>query len=88
MYQYQSLSCLHCFSITKFDNIPLCHKPFAALLLQAKVVGLKTSMNHSVEIEKLEPEWAVLVGMPADGPIGYGPSMPYSTRGSFAVALI
>jgi hypothetical protein len=54
--------------------------------LQATALGLKHAfINQPVEVAKLRPELASLVGMPGRRPdlvlrFGYGPTLPYSAR--------
>jgi hypothetical protein len=54
--------------------------------LQATALGLKHAfINQPVEVAKLRPELASLVGMPGCRPdlvmrFGYGPTLPYSAR--------
>lgn len=54
--------------------------------LQATVLGLKVAfVNQPVEVARLRPELATLVGLPGRRPdlvmrFGYGPPMPYSAR--------
>lgn len=54
--------------------------------LQATALGLKQSfVNQPVEVARLQPELAALVGAPGRRPdivmrFGYGPSLPYSAR--------
>lgn len=54
--------------------------------LQATVLGLKHAfINQPVEVSKLRPELASLIGLPGRRPnivmrFGYGPLMPYSPR--------
>jgi len=54
--------------------------------LQATALGLKCAfINQPVEVTKLRPELAALVGMPGRRPdivmrFGYGPLLPYSAR--------
>lgn len=54
--------------------------------LQATALGLKQAfVNQPVEVARLRPELAALVGMPGRRPdivmrFGYGPTLPYSAR--------
>jgi hypothetical protein len=54
--------------------------------LQATALGLKCAfINQPVEVAKLRPELATLVGLPGRRPdlvmrFGYGPLLPYSPR--------
>ncbi len=54
--------------------------------LQATALGLKHAfMNQPVEVARLRPDLATLVGLPGRRPdivmrFGYGPTMPYSPR--------
>jgi nitroreductase len=54
--------------------------------LQATALGLKCAfINQPVEVAKLRPELASLIGMPGRRPnlvmrFGYGPTLPYSAR--------
>jgi hypothetical protein len=54
--------------------------------LQATALGLKHAfINQPVEVAKLRPELASLIGMPGRRPdllmrFGYGPPLPYSAR--------
>ena len=54
--------------------------------LQATALGLKVAfINQAVEVARLRPELASLVGMPGHRPdvvmrFGYGPSLPFSAR--------
>jgi nitroreductase len=54
--------------------------------LQATVLGLKTAfINQPVEVAKLRPDLAALIGLPGRRPdivmrFGYGPALPWSPR--------
>jgi hypothetical protein len=54
--------------------------------LQATALGLKCAfLNQPVEVARLRPELAALIGMPGRRPdlvmrFGYGPTLPYSPR--------
>lgn len=62
--------------------------------LQATALGLKHAfVNQPVEIAKLRPELASLVGLPGRRPdlvmrFGYGPTLPYSARRPAGSAII
>lgn len=62
--------------------------------LQATALGLKHAfINQPVEIARLRPELASLVGMPGRRPdlvmrFGYGPTMPYSARRPVASTIV
>jgi nitroreductase len=62
--------------------------------LQATALGLKHAyINQPVEVAKLRPELASLVGMPGRRPnlvlrFGHGPSMPYSARRPVEAVLV
>ncbi|MDZ4843699.1 MAG: nitroreductase family protein [Hyphomicrobium aestuarii] len=61
--------------------------------LQATALGLKTAyINQPVEVAKLRPELASLVGLPGRRPdivmrFGYGPTLPYSARRPVSAVL-
>jgi hypothetical protein len=54
--------------------------------LQATALGIKTAfLNQPVEVARLRPELAALVGLPGRRPdivmrFGYGPTLPFSAR--------
>jgi nitroreductase len=62
--------------------------------LQATALGLKHAfINQPVEVVKLRPELASLVGMPGRRPdlvmrFGYGPTLPYSARRPVEAVLV
>ena len=62
--------------------------------LQATALGLKHAfINQPVEVAKLRPELASLVGMPGRRPdlvlrFGYGPTLPYSARRPVETVLV
>ena len=62
--------------------------------LQATALGLKHAfINQPVEVVKLRPELASLVGMPGRRPdlvmrFGYGPTLPYSARRPVSTVLV
>lgn len=62
--------------------------------LQATALGLKHAfINQPVEVAKLRPELASLVGMPGRRPdlvmrFGYGPTLPYSARRPVSAVLV
>lgn len=61
--------------------------------LQATALGLKHAfINQPVEVARLRPELASLIGLPGRRPdivmrFGYGPSLPYSARRPVSVML-
>ncbi len=61
--------------------------------LQATALGLKVAfLNQPVEVAKLRPELAALVGLPGRRPdlvmrFGHGPTLPYSARRPVAAVL-
>lgn len=61
--------------------------------LQATALGLKTAyINQPVEVARLRPELAALVGLPGRRPdivmrFGYGPTLPYSARRPVSAVL-
>jgi Nitroreductase family len=61
--------------------------------LQATTLGLKHAfVNQPVEVERLRPELAALVGMPGRRPdivmrFGHGPTLPYSARRRAMIVL-
>jgi Nitroreductase family len=62
--------------------------------LQATALGLKHAfINQPVEVAKLRPELASLVGLPGRRPdivmrFGYGPTMPYSARRPVSAVVV
>ena len=62
--------------------------------LQATALGLKCAfVNQPVEVARLRPQLASLIGMPARRPdlvmrYGYGPSLPYSARRPINAAML
>jgi len=62
--------------------------------LQATALGLKHAfINQPVEVARLRPELASIVGMPGRRPdlvmrFGYGPTMPYSARRPVASTIV
>jgi len=62
--------------------------------LQATALGLKHAfLNQPVEVAKLRPELAALVGLPGRRPdivmrFGYGPTLPYSARRPVDAVLV
>lgn len=62
--------------------------------LQATALGLKHAfINQPVEVARLRPELANLVGMPGRRPdivmrFGYGPTLPYSARRPVSTVLV
>jgi len=62
--------------------------------LQATALGMKHAfINQPVEVAKLRPELASLVGMPGRRPdlvmrFGYGPTLPYSARRPVEAVLV
>lgn len=62
--------------------------------LQATALGMKLAfVNQPVEVARLRPELAALVGMPGRRPdivmrFGYGPALPYSARRPVEAVLV
>ncbi|MEQ1716341.1 MAG: nitroreductase family protein [Hyphomicrobium sp.] len=62
--------------------------------LQATALGLKHAfINQPIEVARLRPELASLVGLPGRRPdivmrFGYGPELPYSTRRQVSAVLV
>jgi hypothetical protein len=68
--------------------------PTQRFAFQATALGLKCAfINQPVEVAKLRPELAALVGIPGRRPdivtrFGYGPTLPYSARRAIETTML